>query len=47
MIILKKYSKQKCEQFWKQSLNFNACFSIQIVYAEIRTCQKFLTLSND
>jgi len=41
MIILKKYSKQKWEQFWKQKLNINGYFSIEFVQAEIRPCHKF------
>jgi len=41
MIILKKYSKQKWEQFWKQKLNINGYFSIEFVQAEIRPCHNF------
>jgi hypothetical protein len=41
MIILKKYSKEKWEQYWKQKLGMEGHFSIQIVHTEIRPCLNF------
>ena len=41
MIILKKYSKEKWEQYWKQKLGIQGHFSIRIVHAEIRPCHNF------
>jgi len=41
MIILKKYSKEKWEQYWKQKLGIKGYFKIQIVQIEICPCQHF------
>ena len=41
MIILKKYSKQKWEKFWKQKLGIEGNFSIHFVLAAIRPCHHF------
>lgn len=41
MIILKKYAKDKWEQYWKQKLGIDGHFSIRIVHAELRTCHNF------
>jgi hypothetical protein len=41
MIILKKYSKEKWEQYWKQKLGIQGHFSIRIVHAETRPCHNF------
>ena len=41
MIILKKYSKEKWEQYWKQKLGINGNFNIQIENAETAPCPHF------
>ena len=41
MIILKKYSKQKWEKFWKQKLGIEGNFSIHFVQADSRPCHNF------
>jgi hypothetical protein len=41
MIILKKYSNEKWEQFWKQKLGIEGHFSICFVQAEIQPCHNF------
>ncbi len=41
MIILKKYSKEKWKQFWKQKLGINGYFTIQIFKAESCPCPHF------
>ena len=41
MIILKKYSKEKWERYWKQKLGIQGHFSIKIVHAELRPCHNF------
>jgi hypothetical protein len=41
MIILKKYCKDKWEQYWKQKLGIEGNFNIQIVNTEICPCQHF------
>jgi transposase-like protein len=41
MIILKKYSKEKWEQYWKQKLGIEGNFSIQISQVEICPCPHF------
>ena len=41
MIILKKYCKDKWEQYWKQKLGIDGNFSIQIIKAEIHPCHNF------
>ena len=41
MIILKKYSKEKWEKYWKQKLGIEGNFTIQIVNVEIHPCQHF------
>lgn len=41
MIILKKYSKEKWEKYWKQKLGIEGNFTIQIVTVEIHPCQHF------
>lgn len=41
MIILKKYCKDKWEQYWKQKLGIDGNFSIQITNAEIHPCHNF------
>jgi hypothetical protein len=37
MIILKKYSKEKWEQYWKRKLSIDGNFTIQI--EKIQTCK--------
>ena len=41
MILLKKYSKQKWEQYWKRKLGIEGNFSIRIVQANIGPCHIF------
>ena len=41
MIILKKYSKEKWKQYWKEKLGIKGFFSIQVTKAEIRPCPHF------
>jgi len=41
MIILKKYSKEKWEQYWKQKLGIDGNFSVQISQIEICPCPHF------
>ena len=41
MIVLKKYSKKKWEQYWKQKLGIEGNFSIRIVQAESCPCHNF------
>jgi hypothetical protein len=41
MIILKKYCKDKWEQYWKQKLGIDGNFSIQIIKADIHQCHNF------
>jgi hypothetical protein len=41
MIILKKYSKEKWKQYWKQKLGIEGNFAIQIVKAESCPCPHF------
>jgi hypothetical protein len=41
MIILKKYSKEKWEQYWKQKLGIDGNFSVQISQIEIYPCPHF------
>jgi hypothetical protein len=41
MIILKKYSKEKWEQYWKQKLGIEGNFNIHIANLEICPCQHF------
>lgn len=41
MIILKKYSKEKWELYWKQKLGIEGHFSIRIVHTEIHPCHNF------
>ena len=41
MIILKKYSKEKWEQYWKQKLGIKDNFNIQIIQIETSPCQHF------
>jgi hypothetical protein len=41
MIILKKYSKEKWQQYWKQKLGIEGHFSIQLVHTETCPCQHF------
>jgi hypothetical protein len=38
MIILKKYSKEKWQQYWKQKLGIEGNFSIQVLQVEICPC---------
>jgi hypothetical protein len=38
MIILKKYSKEKWQQYWKQKLGIEGNFSIRLVHAETCPC---------
>ena len=41
MIILKKYSQQQWQRYWKHKLGIEGHFSIQLVYAETRPCHNF------
>lgn len=41
MIILKKYSKEKWEQYWKQKLGIEGHFSIRIAQTELGPCHNF------
>ncbi len=41
MIILKKYSKEKWEQYWKHKLGIEGNFNIHIANVEICPCQHF------
>jgi len=41
MIILKKYSKEKWQQYWKHKLGIEGYFSIRIVAAETSPCLNF------
>lgn len=41
MIILKKYSKEKWKQYWKQKLGIEGNFTIHIANIEIGPCQHF------
>jgi len=41
MIVLKKYSKEKWQQYWKQKLGIEGNFSIRLVNAETGPCQHF------
>ena len=41
MIILKKYCKDKWEQYWKQKLGIEGNFSIHIIRAQIHKCHNF------
>lgn len=41
MIVLKKYSKEKWQQYWKQKLGIEGNFSIQIVHTETSPCHNF------
>jgi len=41
MIILKKYSKEKWQQYWKQKLGIEGNFSIRISQVEICPCPHF------
>ena len=41
MIILKKYSKEKWQQYWKQKLGIEGNFSIRLVHAETCPCHNF------
>lgn len=41
MIILKKYSKEKWEKYWKQKIGIEGNFSIHILSAEILPCHNF------
>ena len=41
MIILKKYSKEKWEKYWKQKLGIDGHFSIRILFAESSACHNF------
>jgi hypothetical protein len=41
MIILKKYSKEKWEKYWKQKLGIEGNFRIHILSAEILPCHNF------
>lgn len=41
MIILKKYSKEKWEQYWKQKLGIEGNFFIKIAHVETCLCQHF------
>jgi len=44
MIVLKKYSKEKWEQSWKQKLGIEGIFNIEILHIKISPCHHFLTL---
>jgi hypothetical protein len=41
MIVLKKYSKEKWEQYWKQKLGIEGNFEIEITHIETCPCQNF------
>lgn len=41
MIILKKYSKEKWEQYWKQKLGIDGHFSIRIAHMQTGLCHNF------
>jgi len=41
MIILKKYSKEKWEQYWKQKLGIEGHFSIRIAHVKTGPCHNF------
>lgn len=41
MIVLKKYSKEKWEQYWKQKLGIEGNFSIEILHIKISPCHHF------
>lgn len=41
MIILKKYSNEKWQQYWKQKLGIEGNFSIRLVHAETCPCHNF------
>lgn len=41
MIILKKYSKEKWQQYWKQKLGIEGNFSILLLHAETCPCHNF------
>jgi hypothetical protein len=41
MIVLKKYSKEKWEQYWKQKLGIEGNFTIEIDHIESCPCQHF------
>lgn len=41
MIVLKKYSKEKWQQYWEQKLGIEGNFSIRIVHAETCPCLNF------
>lgn len=41
MIILKKYSKEKWEQYWKQKLGIDGNFFIEITHVKTCPCQHF------
>lgn len=41
MIILKKYSKEKWEKYWKQKLGIEGYFSIRILQTETSPCHNF------
>jgi len=41
MIILKKYSKEKWQQYWKHKLGIEGYFSIRLVHAETCPCHNF------
>jgi hypothetical protein len=41
MIILKKYSKEKWKQYWKQKLGIKGYFTIQVAKAETEPCPHF------
>jgi hypothetical protein len=41
MIVLKKYSKEKWQQYWKHKLGIEGHFSIRLVHAETGPCHNF------
>jgi hypothetical protein len=41
MIVLKKYSKEKWEQYWKQKLGIEGNFTIEILQIKISPCHHF------
>ena len=41
MILLKQYSRQKWEEYWKKKLGIEGNFSIQIVSVKLTPCQHF------